>query len=83
MTVQPPEGITVWKWEDAPDHYKALSKLGGNEDIVAEVSPRTNVTEYALWYQNAKYISKMITGNPHNDCLVIICSTTKRLSVTS
>lgn len=82
MTAPTPNGITVWKWDDAPEHYKALSILGGNEAIVAEVAPHAKVLDYALWYQNVKYISKMITGNPHNDCLVIICSTTKRLSVT-
>ena len=29
--------ITVWRWEDAPEEFKALSTHGGDEDWVAFV----------------------------------------------
>jgi hypothetical protein len=29
--------IKVWRWEDAPENYKALSTHGGDEDWVAFV----------------------------------------------
>lgn len=31
------DAIIVWRWEDAPDQYKALSQHGGDEDWVAFV----------------------------------------------
>ena len=27
--------ITIWRWDDAPEKYRALSQHGGDEDMVA------------------------------------------------
>lgn len=34
-----PNHIRIWRWQDAPDELKALSRNGGDEDWVALVPP--------------------------------------------
>lgn len=46
--------IKVWKWNDAPEKYKALSTHGGDEDYIVYV-PEELVEEYhpfhdAVWW---------------------------------
>lgn len=42
--------IIVWRFEDAPEHYKALSTNGGDEDWVAFV-PGSLDEHYIGWLE--------------------------------
>ena len=40
--------IKIWRWEDAPQKYKELSKHGGDEDWVAFVPKKINI-DFITW----------------------------------
>lgn len=40
--------ISVWRWEDAPEEYRALSQHGGDEDWLVFV-PKSLRGEYFGW----------------------------------
>ena len=44
------EGVTVWKFEEAPEDYRALSQHGGDEDWLAFV-PNPLKDEWIGWMQ--------------------------------
>lgn len=48
------EAISVWRFEDAPDQYQALSTNGGDEDWLALVPPRYRNT-YLGWMESPAY----------------------------
>jgi hypothetical protein len=50
--------IQVWRWEDAPAEYRALSPHGGDEDWVARIPPRFTDT----------WIGWMEPGTPFGCC---------------
>lgn len=52
--------IQVWRWEDAPEEYRALSTHGGDEDWVALV-PKEMAAEYIGWMED---------GSPFGCCSV-------------
>lgn len=49
-----PNTIKVWKWQDAPEEFKALSNHGGDEDWVAFV-PDSMKDEYIGWMEDGTH----------------------------
>lgn len=83
MTAQTPDGITVWKWEEAPEKYRGLSPYNGGEQEVAEIAANVPSWVYGLWLQNNfKYISRTFMKHPDDNSLIIIGSRTKRIDIT-
>lgn len=50
----PPDGrmIRVWRWEDAPEEFRALSGHGGDEDWIAHV-PASLAGEWIDWLDDS------------------------------
>lgn len=48
----PPECLQVWKFEDAPEEFRALSTSGGDEDWLALVPPGMADGSRELWWMH-------------------------------
>lgn len=50
MMLNAPNHIRVWRWEDAPEELKSLSRHGGDEDWVALIPPKL-ANEWIGWME--------------------------------
>jgi hypothetical protein len=49
-----PEPIRVWRFQDAPEEYRALSQHGGDEDWIAYV-PAYLANSYIPWLESGSF----------------------------